>query len=780
MSPQPPWQEVEKLFFEALEFPEAEREHWLGRRADGNPALAEEVRSLLKAHRDTETAAAPRRVGPYGLERLLGRGAMSEVWLAARADGEYDQRVVLKLVRSGLAVDTLLPRFRRERQLLARLKHPYIARLLDGGVSPDGRPYLVMDYVEGERILDFCERRAMSIEARLELFRKLCSAVAYAHQNLIVHRDIKPGNILVTTDGEPKLLDFGIAKLVVEDEEAASATAFPMLTPRYASPEQLRGEEVTTATDIYSLGVLLVELLTGSLPYQLHGNTPAEIVGAIATQEPRLPSQSGKAPPGDLDAIASKALEKDPARRYSSAERLAADIGNYLEGLPVNARTPTRMYHLRKYVRRHWIGVSAAGLVALTLAGATVISMRSARIADRQRQRAQRVTKFLEDVLTSPDPALGMGANVKVADLLGAATERIATTFPDDPALRSELHGILGYTFMSLRVLPKAEQEIQAALRGIGTLDDHTRTKLLFVAGELDYYQGRTALAEQRMRKCLEIVQRPEEASAQPELYAVALSDMAIFLQARGATAEGREYLNRAVKWIQAQPVPDLYRLGTLRGNLAFLDLSSGNLVRAQEEARQAVETYSKLPRSPIGMTTPLINLGLIARFLGDQAAAQRAFGRAVAVASSAAGPDHLLTVIARIEEAYHWALAGRVQEAEAELNRCLELTRKPEGKAQIHRALWASGSVQTLAGRPHEGEPLLRQALELALKARPKIDYVEAQVEISLGECLERQGRIAEAREFYQAGEAAYRRNFGPDVWATRQAAAHLVRLRQ
>jgi serine/threonine-protein kinase len=778
--------DVEKLFFEALEVSAAERDNWLNRAAAGQAEIAAEVRSLLDAHDASESAATSRRVGPYRLERLLGRGAMGEVWLAARADGEYEHRVALKLVRSGLGVDALLPRFRRERQLLARLTHPYIARLLDGGVSPDGRPYLVMDYVEGEPILDFCERNGLSIRARLELFRKLCSAVECAHQNLVVHRDIKPGNILVTADGQPKLLDFGIAKLV-EDEDAASATAFPMLTPRYASPEQLCGEEITTSSDIYSLGVLLFELLTGSLPYRLQANSPTEIISAVTTLEPRVPSQVGRVPAGDLDAIVAKTLEKDPSRRYSSVERLAADIGNYLDGLPVNAQAPTRLYRMRKYVRRHWIGVLAAGTVTLSLAAATVISMRSAHIADRQRLRAQRVTRFLEEVLNSADPGQretgpGMGANVKVVDALAAARERIPTAFADDLAIQVELHAVIGYTFMDLRLLPMAEEEIQAALRGIRALDDNPamQVKLLVAAGELDFYQGRHALAEKRIRDSLEMIQRSKDAMADPDFYPLALSDLSIFVQARGATAEAREYLNRAVKWMQAQPSPSAYRLGMLKSNLAFLDLSSGNLAMAETEARQGVEKLSTSSRAQIQLVYPLLNYGLIERYLGNPSAAVQAFEQGAAVAVATAGPDHVLALIGRIELAYQRAQTGRIHEAEVELEHCLELTRKPEGKAQLHRALWALGSVRTLAGRPHEGEPLLQQALEMAQKAQPKLDYVEAQVEIGLGECLERQGRVAGARGFYQAGEAAYLRAFGPDVWATRDAAAHLARLRR
>src|SRR5665213_1224187 len=260
------WSEIEGLFFEALQIPSDQRAQWITTVTGGREGVAREVITLVEAHEASEVAAPQRRIGAYRLDRRIGRGGMGDVWLASRADGQFEQRVAIKLVRSGLGAELLLGRFQQERTFLARLNHPNIARLLDGGVSPDGRPYLVMEYVEGEPILDFCNQGNLDLRARVEMVRQLCAAVEYAHRNLIVHRDIKPGNVQVTADGSPRLLDFGVAKLI-ENEDLTAATSLPMLTPRYASPEQLRGEPVTTATDVYSLGVLLFELLTGSLPY---------------------------------------------------------------------------------------------------------------------------------------------------------------------------------------------------------------------------------------------------------------------------------------------------------------------------------------------------------------------------------------------------------------------------------------------------------------------------------------------------------------------------------
>ncbi|HYW42299.1 MAG TPA: serine/threonine-protein kinase, partial [Bryobacteraceae bacterium] len=753
----PPWPDIEKLFFAALDIPAAERDDWLDRAADGQPDLAGEVRSLLQAHADSEAAQAPRHVGPYRLERLISRGGMGEVWQAARADGEFEQRVALKLVRSGMGVDLLLPRFRRERQLLARLDHPHIARLLDGGVSSDGRPYLAMEYVEGEPILDFCERRTLGIAPRLELFRKLCSAVEYAHQHLIVHRDIKPGNVLVTPGpeghGVPKLLDFGIAKLV-ESDTAAAATAFPLLTPRYASPEQLRGEDVTTASDVYSLGVLLFELLTGSLPYQLHGTTPAEVVTAIATREPRVASQvkRGNArpvPAGDLDAILAKALEKDPARRYGSADRLATDIGNYLEGLPVAARAPARLYRFRKYVRRHRIGVLAAAAVALSLIAATAVSVRAADIANRQRRRAERVTAFLGEVLNSPDSGvfqlgLGMGRDVRMIDLLNAASRRIGPAFADDPGLEARLHRVLAATYLNLDLLPAGDREIQAALARIGALSDNPLEKalLLEIAGELDQWQRRLEPAEQHMRQALDIFDHSPQARADVVRHAEVLDNFAVLLIWRGKQPEAEQCVLRAARLVENVPAARPL-MGLIQSNLAYFDLVHGDLKKGEADAAAAVEKLSSVPHPPVQLVYAEMNLGAAKRYLGQPDAAMAAFERALQAALPAGGPDYPVALSARIELAYQRAVAGRAREAEADLSRCLELARKPEGQVELDRALHALGYVKTLAGRPREGEPLLRQSLDLRLKSHPLADYRVAQIRLELGECLERQHRI-------------------------------------
>src|SRR5215831_715903 len=414
------WNEVEEVFQVALEIPPADRNAWLTEHCGADPELRREVESLLAAESasagflstsdlpkaaslflsdQTELAQTGRHIGAFKILKELGRGGMGVVYLAARNQNEFRQTVAIKLIRRGLDTDDILRRFRNERQILASLNHPNIGKLLEGGTSDDGLPYFVMEYIDGLQLLQYCNEHQTSVSDRLRLFRSVCAAVQHAHQNLIIHRDLKPSNILVTTAGEVKLLDFGVAKVLNPEltDEALTQTraAARVMTPEYASPEQVRGQHVTTATDIYSLGVILYELLTGTKPYRLKDTSPEELSRAICDAEPSKPSaaianQSEPAaiagghnqPPsarplpqavltkalrGDLDNIVLMALRKQPERRYSSAAQLSDDIRRYLEGLPIIARKDTFNYRAGKFIKRHRVGTAFAVVALLGL-----------------------------------------------------------------------------------------------------------------------------------------------------------------------------------------------------------------------------------------------------------------------------------------------------------------------------------------------------------------------------------------------------------------------------
>ncbi|MGD0363980.1 MAG: protein kinase [Bryobacteraceae bacterium] len=445
------WQALEEIFDEVCALDEDRRRAVLDVKCAGNPSLRAAAERMVRSYDEERAAnvqargaAAGRRFGVWQAIRLLGRGGMGEVWLAQRADGEHEQQAALKILSPYLAAPDSLKRFRRERQLLARLEHPNIARLLDGGMSPQGEPYLVMEYVEGVRLDLYCEEQKLPVRGRLELMLKVCAAVNSAHQYLVVHRDLKPANILVTSEGEPKLLDFGIAKVLDNDatlEHTANTNVF--LTPMYASPEILRGEPATVASDVYSLGVVLYELLAGRRPFDSAKLGPAGLVQAVTGTEAAPPGAEG-----DLDSITLKALAKHPEDRYGSAAQFADDIRRYLDGLPVAAVARSPMYVARKFVRRNRPAVAAAGVLLLSLAAGLAGTLWQARVASQERataeQRFNDARKLANYLLFDLYDSLGKvpGTLPMQADMARRALQyldRLAATKNNDPGLREEL-----------------------------------------------------------------------------------------------------------------------------------------------------------------------------------------------------------------------------------------------------------------------------------------------------------------------------------------------------
>ncbi len=417
------WQRIEGLFLAALERNPDRRAEFLGESCgadnelraevesllahDGNGVIEETVRSAVATFDpDGVTWHEGRRIGAYRLIREIGRGGMGAVYLAARADDHFEKHVAIKFVKRGMSTDSILQRFRDERQILANLEHPNIARLLDGGSTEEGAPYLVMEYIAGTPIVDYCIKRRLSVSNRLKLFRSVCLAVHYAHQNLVVHRDLKPGNILVTEDGTVKLLDFGIAKLAdPSGEDTAVSSATLPLTPEYASPEQARGESITTATDIYSLGAVLYELLSGKRPHRITTYTRDEVERAICSREvPRLSESAPGAAlqkrlSGDLDAIVRKAMSKSPQDRYASAEQFSEDIRRHLRGRAVIAREDSWRYQLGKFLMRHRASVAAAVLLVASLVGGILTTSYQARRAERRFEQGRKLANsFLFDI----------------------------------------------------------------------------------------------------------------------------------------------------------------------------------------------------------------------------------------------------------------------------------------------------------------------------------------------------------------------------------------------
>jgi len=486
------WQRIDALLSEALTLPEHERERWLSGLSEDDQPLAPGLRAILARASRTDgfmrypvspaalsagqqSWALEREgttVGPYRLLRVLGTGGMGQVWLAERVDGTIQRQVAIKLPRTGWALG-MAERLQQERDALAALEHPNIARLYDAGTTETGRPYIAMEYVDGVPIDRYAITHSLTLRERLSLFLQVAGAVSYAHARLIVHRDLKPSNILVSESQGVRLLDFGAAKLLRDDvpgDSDLTRERGPALSPDYASPEQIRGERVTVATDVYSLGVVLYELLAGQRPYRLPRESWAALTEAVSRMDvPLASSRVGEDPKlarllrGDLDAVLAKALRREAGERYPSVQAFADDVSRYLLGEPVRAKEQGVRERLWKFVRRHAIAVGTAVTVTLLVGAASGVAFWQARVARAQAARAERVRQFIASILTGAVPKTGVGGVVTASDLLSAAARRIESELSGEPAVAAELGVIVGDSFDSLGEPSKAEPVYRAA-----------------------------------------------------------------------------------------------------------------------------------------------------------------------------------------------------------------------------------------------------------------------------------------------------------------------------
>ncbi|WP_412061227.1 protein kinase domain-containing protein [Rubrivirga sp. IMCC45206] len=598
----------------------------LCRDVDGRPddALRAEVESLLAADADAgglgpldaaaaaalvaDAAVAGERIGPWRVVREIGRGGMGRVDLVERADGAYDQLAALK--RLGLVAGDRVRLFVRERQILARLEHPGIARLLDGGVGPQGTPYLVMEYVEGEPITAYADAHGLSVADRLDRFLQVCDAVGYAHRHLVVHRDLKPSNIFVAAEGGVKLLDFGIARLVDEAAEPGGPqTALPLLTPEYAAPEQVTGGTITTATDVYALGVVLYELLAGVRPYAIERSTLSGIVATVRDTEPPPPSAAapeGRRVPRDLDTIVLKALAKDPAQRYGSADDLATDLRRLQRGDPVGARAPTVRYRARRFVGRHRIGVATTALVLLAAIGGTAFyTARLAAERDRAEQaatRAERTADFLEGIFAGSDPTgAGHPDSLSARQILDAGAAQARAELADEPLVLAQMLGTIGRVYRAVGLYDASEPALRDAVALYASTggDPLGHRDALLELANLEYRKEAYDTARAYARQAL----RLDSLHATP-----GESERLAILNTIGLVLSDTGQLEAAVRVIR--------------------EVVAGRRADGSEEAR-------------IDLGVNLSNLGLILIDLGRFDEAEAILDEGIAVSEETRGPNH-------------------------------------------------------------------------------------------------------------------------------------------
>jgi serine/threonine-protein kinase len=805
-------QHLDEALDQVLEQDPQDRVRFITDRFQANPVLVDQLLELVRASEGgerflssaneaayrlwdlddaSETRAGPptppSEIGAYRILDLLGSGGMGTVYLAERREGGVDRKVALKVVTGAAHRPELRRRFIAEQRILSRMEHPNVARLYDIGFDQVGAPFFVMEHIDGVPITTYADERRLSAGERLALIRQVADALAYAHRNLVVHRDVKPSNILVTSDGVVKLLDFGVAKLL-DDGPADSGGALtradaPLLTPEYASPEQIRGDPVTTGTDVYATGVLLYELLTGSRPYEFTSRAPAHIERVVTGQDPRPPSLVAAAMSaeeaavrsttparlsrrleGDLDAILLTALRKEPELRYGSSQELAADIDRHSRREPILARSPTWRYRGSRFVARHRAGVAAASLVALALAAGLAATTWQARIASQQADRAERVKNLLVDVFEGSDPDVAAGSTLTAVELLARGEEALLAGLGDEPEIQAELQQIVGTIYTSLgeydRAAPLLESSVRLRDRHSGPAE---RAAARAALADLRYATSDFADGERIARELLDL-RRATHPEASVE-YAAALTDLASFVKNQGRYDEAEGILRDALEIDRSVGTPgsvaiDLNNLGALltsqaRYEEAIASLEESLAIRQQQH-----------PEGHTDVATSMANLALALDKRGDFERADSLYEATLAMRRRLLGEEHALVAMVLNNQATMRQTEGRLEES-----------RKLHGEAlRVRRAVFGddhavvAASLNNLAivsyyERDYESAAqTFREALRI-FRLHHDEDHPHVLTGVgNLGAVLRAQGKLDEAEVLVRSTLETRIRVLGPD----------------
>jgi serine/threonine protein kinase/tetratricopeptide (TPR) repeat protein len=805
------WKQVREVLETALDVASKERAAFLSGACMDDFELRREVEELLAAYEEDflehtpldginrqpgeEPSLEGHFIGPYKIIREIGQGGMGAVFLAMRADDQYKKRVAIKLVKRGMDTDYVLSRFRHERQILASLDHPNIARFLDGGATEDGLPYFVMEYIEGQPIDKYCDENKLTTVERLKLFQTVCSAVHYAHQNLIVHRDLKPGNIIVTAEGTPKLMDFGIAKLLNPNLYAQTlvptALSQRLLTPDYASPEQVKGKGITTASDVYSLGVLLYELLTGHHPYQFKSYTPQEIERVICEEQPEKPSTAinrvetvatpegktgviltpelvsrtregqpdklKKKLAGDLDNIVLMAMRKEPLRRYLSVEQFSQDIRRYLEGMPVLARKDTFAYRSAKFVRRNRVAVTVSIILLLSMVAFITAVIRQSARAERERDRAEQVTTFLVKMIEEASPDVRKGRVVTIQEVLDKGAKKIIDELHDQPEVKARLMETMGGTYGSLglfdRATPLLEESLKIRKQTFG--DEHLEVaKGMDSLAEAYQSQGEYKEAEKLFRESLAI--RRQRSGKDTLDVAFSLNNLAYLLKTAGNYKEAEPLYRESVELRRQLSSIDPEGVGWGLNNFSQLLRAEGNDEAAEPLLREALELFLQLKGEDYSGTAIVKNnLAGLLRDKGDYETAEQLSRDAVAYYRKIYDAGHPSLAYPSNTLALTLCAKGDYENAETGLRESLAIRRTALGENHPLYAtnLYYLALVLHEKGNSVEAEKLYRQALQIRRQTLQGQHPDLAPALIALAKLLIERGEVQEAESLLREG---------------------------
>jgi eukaryotic-like serine/threonine-protein kinase len=792
---------VEALFHTALD----KGDEAFRQACGSDAALLAEVTALLQSHAQwavdlpVATPLALPRVGAYVCDAVLGTGGMGTVYRAHRVDGEFEQEVAIKLLRGSLQSDWYRERFLAERQILARLSHPHIARLLDGGTTDEGEIYLVMELVSGEPIDRYADRGHLTLHQRLVLFDRVLDAVDYAHRNLVVHRDLKPSNVLVESAGRVKLIDFGTSKLVEED---ATATSLRALTPRYASPEQLRGEPAGVASDVFSAGVLLYELLVGVSPFgddtsivgtlaRASGNAaPRDPAAAVTTDAARVRKTNVRSLRGvlarDLGSVLLRALAAEPSERYLTISSLRDDLKRYRSGLPVEAKPAGALYTAAKFIRRHRLSVAASALFILGLSASTAVAFWQARSARQAAQRTERINTFMNTVLGGAAPGWSnplsrKGAGVTLLDVLTEMRGRIGPELGDDPASEVRLRVTLGRTFGALGKPTEAREELEAALarqRAISDPDDPEIGGIYASLAQAQYLALQAGEGLRTAEAAIAILEKSGRArDKQPlmEAYYIA-SLLRSWLSSPSTDVEAAS--QRALQLSRElhgddMPTPlVMYTQG-------YFALGQGKLGRAEALINESIDLYRRQPGPPAWETAAALrDIGVICLEKEQFACADERLGEALTLFRQNLPDDNAYVTMTRAYLALSDGLQGRYQEAQREfeeVSKRMATVGSGTAAGLMADIGVARARVYLAERRPDEAEPLLRQAVEI-FRARQNV-AANAVIASLLGESLLASGKREEALPLLEQSYKTLADALGPDEVWTSAARSRLAR---